>query len=284
MRVTEQNGRVEVSGVSDFDPEKIFECGQCFRWRRQADGSYLGVAMGKAARVRREADRISISGSREEYEAVWRAYFDLDRDYGRARREISRNSFLQAAAEYGAGIRILRQDPWETLCSFLFSQCNHIPRIRQIVETLCSAFGDPVVFEGRTLCTFPGAERIAGLLPADLEVLRSGYRAPYILSAARAVAEGRLDFASLARGSTEEARQALMDLPGVGRKVADCVLLFGMGRTGAFPVDVWVKRAIAGYGEGFDPSDFGENAGIAQQYMFYYERSGGGRAGNAYAG
>lgn len=284
MRITEGNGRVEITGVSDFDPEKIFECGQCFRWRRQADGSFVGAAMEKAARVRREEGRIIISGGLAEFTAVWLSYFDLERDYGRVRGEISESPCLKAAAEYGAGIRILRQDPWETLGSFLFSQCNHIPRIRQIVETLCSTWGEPIGFEGGFLYTFPKAERVAELSLKDLEVLRSGYRAPYILSAARTVAGGSLNFQELARVSTEEARRALMSLPGVGRKVADCVLLFGMGRTDAFPVDVWVRRAMDRHGERFDPSVFGENAGIAQQYMFYFERSGGGRAGKECAG
>lgn len=284
MRYTQRDGRVEVTGVSDFCPEKIFECGQCFRWRRQADGSYLGAALGRAARVRLIERKIIISGGRTEFETVWREYFDLDRDYGQARRELSVGAYMQAAAEYGAGIRILRQDPWEALCSFLFSQCNNIPRIRQIVETLCSAFGDPIEFEGSVLYTFPAAGRIAPLSLKDLEVLRSGYRAPYVLAAARAVTEGRLDFASLARCSTEAACRALTELPGVGRKVADCVLLYGMGRLDAFPVDVWMRRAIASHGEGFDLSVFGKHAGIAQQYMFYYERSGNGRPAGVCAG
>ncbi|SMC47945.1 DNA-3-methyladenine glycosylase family protein [Papillibacter cinnamivorans] len=282
MRVTEADGRVEITGVSDFDPEKIFECGQCFRWRRQADGSFLGVAMEKAARVRREGDKILFSGGRAEFEAVWFPYFDLERDYGSVRWEISQDPRMHAAAEYGAGIRILRQEPWEALCSFLFSQCNHIPRIRQIVETLCSTYGEPIEFENRIVYTFPKAERVAELSLGDLEVLRSGYRAPYILSAARAVTDGSLNFEALAGVSTEEARRALASLPGVGRKVADCVLLFGMGRTDAFPVDVWVRRAMERQGDRFDPSAFGENAGIAQQYIFFYERSGG--AGKECAG
>ena len=260
----------------DFDLEKIFECGQCFRWNRDEDGSYTGVAFKKAARIRKDGNDIVISGTKEDLESVWRRYFDLDRRYDAVRKSLAVDDYMTAATEYGAGIRILRQEPWEALCSFIISQCNNIPRIKGIVERFCERFGDPISFEGKTVCAFPDAEKIAGLKEDDLGCLRCGYRAPYIIEAARAVTEGRLDLEKLSQGSFENALCALKSVKGIGDKVANCVILFGLGMTDAFPRDVWIKRAVKEhYGSAFTPDIFAPNAGIAQQYMFYYRRAEG---------
>jgi N-glycosylase/DNA lyase len=181
---------------------------------------------------------------------------------------------MAAAASFGAGIRILRQDPWETLCSFILSQCNNIPRIKRLVETLCALFGDPIP-GARNAFAFPSPQRLAGLRETDFAPLRAGYRAKYILSAANAVASGALNLAELAASTPDAALASLKTLPGVGDKVAACAVLFGLHMLDAFPVDTWMKKAIARhYGAGFDPAIFAPYAGIAQQYMFYYERSG----------
>jgi N-glycosylase/DNA lyase len=182
---------------------------------------------------------------------------------------------MKRATDFGAGIRILRQDKWEALCSFIISQCNNIPRIKKIVETLCSTFGDPVELNGKTFYTFPSADRVASLEAEDLAPLRCGYRAPYIIDAARAVASGELNLEELSRKDFNTALKTLKSLNGVGDKVANCVILFGLCMLNAFPIDVWMKKAIKEhYGDGFDPKIFGDYAGIAQQYMFYYARSG----------
>ena len=118
----------------DFDLKKIFECGQCFRWNGNEDGSYTGVAMGKAARIRREGDEVVITGTQEDWLDIWSGYFDMGRDYRTLREQVCIDSYMRAASDYGAGIRILNQDRWETLCSFIISQCNNIPRIKKIVE------------------------------------------------------------------------------------------------------------------------------------------------------
>ncbi|MDR3277152.1 MAG: DNA-3-methyladenine glycosylase 2 family protein [Oscillospiraceae bacterium] len=182
---------------------------------------------------------------------------------------------MARAARFGAGLRLLRQDKWEALASFILSQCNNIPRIKQLIEALCREFGDPIPFGGDTYYTFPPPERLAGRSEADLAPLRAGYRAKYILSAAEAVASGALDLEGLALKSPEEALAALKRLDGVGDKVASCAVLFGLHLLDAFPIDTWMKKAIAErYGGVLDPKIFSPYAGIAQQYIFYYERSG----------
>ncbi|MGE4484469.1 MAG: DNA-3-methyladenine glycosylase [Oscillospiraceae bacterium] len=274
MRCSERDGEVELFGLDDFDLQKIFECGQCFRWNRRDDGSYIGVAMGRAARLRRDGDSIFISGTAGDFENIWYDYFDFSRNYAEIRRIIATDDYMRRATEYGAGIRILNQDRWETLCSFIISQCNNIPRIKKIVEKLCALFGEPLDFCGDTYYTFPPAEKLAALNEADLSPLRSGYRAPYILGAARAVADGRLDLDALSGGSYADAMRELKLLSGIGDKVANCAILFSLRMKDAFPVDVHMKRAIAEhYGKSFDPRVFGDLAGVAQQYMFYYQRT-----------
>lgn len=276
MQYIEHEGFVEIASAEDFDPVKIFECGQCFRWNRDESGVYRGVARGIAAKVwQGSSGSIFISGNMQDVKQVWHDYFDMDRDYAAARAALAMDDYTAAAAEYGAGIRILRQDKWEALCSFIISQCNNIPRIKKIVETLCSCFGEAIDFEGERYYTFPSAERIAQLGEEELAPLRCGYRAPYIIGAARAVAEGKLDLEGLAQGDFDSALKALKALNGVGDKVANCVILFGLCIPDAFPIDVWMKKALkAHYPPGFDPKVFGKNAGLAQQYIFYYARSG----------
>ena len=275
MEYLSRNGEVEITGISDFDPVKMFECGQCFRWDADDHGVYTGVALGRAAKLRREGDSIFLTASTEDFNAVWRSYFDLDRDYAEIRRRLGIDDFMRKATDFGAGIRILRQDCWEALCSFIISQCNNIPRIKKIVAALCSEFGDRFGFDGGEFYTFPSAERLAGLDEEDLAPIRCGYRAAYIIAAARAVADGTLDLDALSQRSSDNARAALKTINGVGNKVADCAVLFGLHMLDAFPRDVWMNRAVAKhYGSGFDPAVFAPYAGIAQQYMFYYMRSG----------
>lgn len=266
---------VEILTDDDFDLERIFECGQCFRWNADENGVYTGVAMGKAAQIYKDGEKIFISGTAEDFENIWRPYFDLERNYADIRKGMCVDEYMTAASEFGAGIRILRQDKWEALCSFIISQCNNIPRIKKIVETLCSLFGEKTELFGKEYYTFPTAEKIASLTAEDLAPLRSGYRAPYIIGAAKMIASGELDLEAVSQKSPEEALKTLKTLNGVGDKVANCVVLFGLQMLNAFPIDVWMKKALAAhYGKGFDPKVFAPYAGIAQQYMFYFARSG----------
>lgn len=266
----------KIYDCEDFSPREIFECGQAFRWEADENGAYTGIAFGTPARVWRENDEICIMSECGSYEKIWHNYFDLERDYKALRGEISREKVLEKACDFGRGIRILRQEPWEALCSFIISQCNNIPRIKGIVENLCALCGDKITFLDKTYYAFPSADAVARLSEKELSTLRSGYRAAYIKNAAEAVSRGEFDLEAVSSLSTDEAKRCLLELPGVGEKVASCVLLFGMGKLDAFPVDVWMKRAIVEFfGEGkFDYKRFGNLAGLAQQYMFHYMRNG----------
>ena len=273
MEFIEHDGEVEVKGVSEFDLHKTFNCGQCFRWEEGENGAFTGVAFGEAARLRQFDASVFITGSKADFERIWRDYFDLERDYEEIRQIVSIDGYMSEAAEFGKGIRILRQERWEALCSFIISQNNNIPRIKGIISALCRLHGDSVQFGSDELFTFPSAAKLAALEPCDLAPLRCGYRAEYIVGAARAVDSGEIDLDKLAAGSSDDARTALKRLHGVGDKVADCAMLYGLHMPDVFPVDVWMKREIAKqYGRSFDPRVFSPYAGIAQQYMFYYAR------------
>ena len=262
----------ELCGVQELNPQRTFDCGQCFRWNADAEGKYRGVASGKAAVVWAEAGRTYIECAAGDI-YFWRDYLDMETDYAEARRSIEVCDYLRECAAYGEGIRILRQDKWEALCSFIISQCNNIPRIKGIVEKLCSLYGEPVEAPWGEARAFPTAERVADLSEEALAPLRSGYRAPYILAAARAVAGGDIDLDATALLPCGEARAELKKLNGVGDKVANCVVLFGLHQLDVFPVDVWIKRALAAnMPKGFDPSSLGKYAGLAQQYMFFHAR------------
>lgn len=258
--------------AKELDIEKTFECGQCFRWNRDSHGVYRGVVRGFPARVWQEGEDVFVCS--EAPEKMWRDYFDLDRDYRALSQSFDGGEYLDRCIEAGYGIRILRQEPWEALCSFIISQCNNITRIKGIVERLCEGFGDALEFEGGSYYSFPAPEKLAGLLPEELSTLRSGYRAAYIINAANAVVSGALDLTALIDCDCREAHKALCSIHGVGTKVANCVVLFGLYHMEAFPIDVWIKRALKEhFPPGFDPASLGAGAGLAQQYIFYYARN-----------
>ena len=259
-----------IPNVRDLDLEQTLDCGQSFRWEKQNDGSFSGVAFGKYVNISLDGTDMIIKNAAPEDEKIWREYFDLELDYGKIRGDISRlHPVLEEAARYAPGIRILRQEPYEALCTFIISQNNNIKRIKGIVARLCESFGDEID-EG--VYTFPTAERLAELTPDDLAPLRAGFRNRYIIDSAKKVASGEVDLELCKTAGYEAARAELMKITGVGVKVADCTLLFGMHRVEAFPVDVWMKRAMEKLFPGMSANDFGEYAGIAQQYIFHYSR------------
>ncbi len=260
-----------LASSGELDLVKTFECGQCFRWNADEKGVYTGVVRGYAARIWAEGEDIFIHSAAPE--ALWREYFDLERDYVAISRSFSGGEYLENCVRFGQGIRILRQEPWEALCSFIISQCNNIKRIKGIVERLCEAFGEVTELDGEKFYTFPGAARLAECTESQLAPLRCGYRAAYILTAARAVASGELKLDELIGADYKEAKRALLALNGVGEKVANCVVLFGLYHMEAFPIDVWIRRALREhFPPDFDPACLGEYAGLAQQYIFYYAR------------
>lgn len=272
--------QVVLKNLCSFEPQHIFECGQCFRWKREEDGSYTAVARNRVINVCKENGFVVFRNvTEEEFHDVWRGYFDLDTDYGQIKKTLSEHDrFLKDATEYGSGIRILNQDLWECVVSFIISANNNIPRIQGIIQRLCQQFGDRLSYRGKTYFTFPGPERIVG----DLSFLRAGYRERYIKNACETFLCS--NFSDIAGLDTDSARKKLLTVSGVGPKVADCILLFGLGRREVFPVDVWVKRCLCSlYGEAmktktprdFAAEAFGSLAGFAQQYLFYYMRDAG---------
>ena len=278
------NKSFKIENLKDFNLEHILECGQCFRWDKEKDGSYTGIAFGKIVNIKASPVRpaynglglgLEVSGgTREDWENIWHHYFDLDRDYGVIKEQLGANDPVMAEAiAHGYGIRILNQDKWEAIVSFLISQNNNIPRIKKCIETLCEKFGEDLgEYRGKRYYDMPKPQVLARLTEEDLQVCRLGYRAKYIIETARQVE----------RDGIEETFDYLNTLCGVGPKVANCVLLFSMKRVDCFPIDVWVKRVMHQlYGlpesdtkamQVFAEEKFGAYGGIAQQYLFYYIR------------
>jgi len=257
----------------DFDIQKIADSGQCFRLNRTTENDYLLVAQGRVLRLEQTPDGTALDCTREAFEAIWESYFDLETDYAAIRASIDPNdAFLVGAGAFGAGIRILRQDPWETLISFIISQRKNIPAIKKSVELLCKRYGEPI---GDGVFAFPTAERIAGL---DLECLLDcslGYRGKYIQAAAKMAASGAVDLDKIRKQGDDALLETLKRVPGVGEKVANCVMLFGYHRLSRFPVDVWIDRVFTNrYPDGFPFERYGSVGGVLQQYIFYYARSG----------
>lgn len=272
MQITMQDNQLFVTGSSRFSARQTFTCGQCFRWTQQPDGSYLGIVRGIPARVSDQDGALVLSSDEQQFSQLWRDYFDCDTDYTAICDSFAVDAFTAAAADFGRGIRILRQEPWEALCTFILSQCNNIPRITGIVDRLCTLLGEPISFEQQTLHAFPSPELLASCTPEDLASLRAGYRTPYLIAAAQAVCSGTVDFSALSRMDTDAARREIMQLRGVGRKVADCFLLFGLHKLDAFPVDTWMKKAAAYYSGDMKQFINSPYAGVYQQYFFFYTR------------
>lgn len=282
----------EIKKIDYFDVGAVFDCGQAFRFLPIENTAhaveYGGAAFGKYITVAQDGDTVTIYGTDEEdFNKIWVPYLGLDFDIEEARRDIlsrSDNPALASAVEHGKGIRILRQEKWETLCSFIISQNNNIPRIRGLISTLSKNLGTriecPAELAERAgeVYSFPTPEAVVEAGVDSLREMKLGFRAPYIYDAASKVASGELDLEAVAGAeTTAKAAEMLMTVKGVGPKVAACTLLFGFDRTDAFPVDVWVKRVIEKYFPApFDAVSLGAYAGLAQQYLFYYERYLGG--------
>lgn len=261
---------VEVTLSDNFDLKNTFDCGQCFRWNEDPDGSYGGIVKGRECRIYKENEKIIIENCNEyDFLNIWKDYFDFENDYNKIRSEITEACPpLECAVNSIDGIRILNQEPWEALCSFIISQNNNIPRIKGIISRLCENFGEKCGIG----YSFPSAETIACLNVDELSPLRAGFRARYIIDAAQKVSKGQIDLEKMRNAPLDECRKSLMQITGVGAKVADCTLLYGLHRLEAFPIDVWMKKALATLFSDVDPKQIGKYAGIAQQYIFHYSR------------
>jgi len=268
---------LEISYDGKFSVAKTFDCGQCFRFdpveNSKHEAEFAGVAYGRHVSFAEDRGKLYIYGATEDdYQKIWKSYLGLDVDYGAIDADIlsrSDSPALKDAIEYGKGIRILRQEPWEAVCSFIVSQNNNIPRIKKIISAMSEKYGEPI---GGGQFAFPAPEALVKAGEDGLFALKTGFRAKYIFDAASKVSDGRLDLNAVT-GSTDECVKKLCEVKGIGPKVALCSLLFGFARYDAFPVDVWIRRVMEKYfREGFTPSELGPYAGIAQQYLFYYER------------
>ncbi len=289
----EEKDGIRLLGVTHFHPQHIFECGQCFRWNRveEDDSSkYWGVVHGKVLQVSMEEDTVFIRNlTKKEFLDYFAHYFDFQKDYGAIKKVLKKDPILDTAVDFGYGIRILNQDPFEILISFILSSNNLIPKIKEGIRRISQAYGHEIQHEGQVHYTFPTPNELQNATEEDLRSLGVGYRAKYIHATTKMVVEAldqgdnlQPNLYELKNLSTELCHQALLAYSGVGPKVADCIMLFSMEKSEAFPVDVWVKKAMAHfYGSteknllktrAFGQNLFGEYAGFAQQYLFYYAR------------
>ncbi len=275
-----KNGTLTVRGIDRIDIERSCACGQSFRWKKDGDG-FVAPALGRVVRVCQNDCDISIYPCKKGEEKDWLAYFDLDRDYAAIEKRLSVDEQLSMCIGSASGIRVFAQEPFETLITFIISANNNIGRIAGIVERLCALCGEKAELDGKEYYLFPKPESIAALEESELVRIGSGYRAPYIKKSAAIIAGGyRLE--KLRDMPLDIARKELLKFPGVGPKVADCVLLFSLGHTDAFPVDVWIGRAMSEiYFDGESPKKkqleaairaLGSESGIVQQYIFHYAR------------
>lgn len=265
MNYTTQNNDI-ILYQPDFDLDETLDCGQAFRWEKisgKYDCTYTGYFLDRPLTISQDDDHfIFHNTSEDDFLNIWADYFDLSTDYGSIKMRLSTDETLRKACEFAGGIRLLKQDKWECLCSFIISQNNNIPRIKGIISRLFQHYGH-----------FPLPSELASETVESLGFLRSGFRAKYLIDAAEKTADGSLELESLPVMPIEDARKRLMTVKGVGPKVAECVLLFGMYKTEAFPVDVWIKRVMENYYPEGLPKETTGIEGIAQQYLFHYIRN-----------
>lgn len=285
MKYIIDSNNIIINSCTDFDIEHILECGQCFRFYKNDNKDYIIIAYNKILRVTQNDKQIIFHDTTEEqFQSIWINYFDLDRDYSVIKTTLSKlDQYLQAAVSEKGGIRILQQDTWESLISFIISQNNHIRNIKRVIERLSNRYGTYIgEIDEIKYYSFPTVKQLSMATEEELRELKVGFRAPYIVNACHKVLDGEVNLKTLCSGNLQEAKKQLITIKGVGNKVADCVLLFGAMRYEVFPTDVWVKRIMEYYYfqedtkiqviDAFAKENYGDLAGFAQQYLFYYAR------------
>lgn len=283
MNIYQEKNNIIIENCEEFDLVHTFECGQCFRWNKLSESEYAGVHNGTVLRIGQADGKITLyDTTKEQFESIWKKYFDLERNYKQIQTALSCDSVLARAIPEGRGIRILAQNPFETIISFIISANNNIPRIKLIIERLCESFGEKIELDGKAYYSFPNADTLASLSREDLAGIKAGFRDKYIIDAAKKIASGEVLIDKIFELDYETAKNELKKIKGVGEKVANCILLFGFGKLSAFPVDVWIRRILEHYYFGgeeikcdieqFAKERFGELGGFAQQYLFYYAR------------
>ena len=280
--------KYKLKNVKSFELRDIFECGQCFRWNKQEDGSYTGVFKNNVLNVKKNKDEIIFEGICEnEIQQTVENYFDLNRNYEKIKEQLSKiDQNMKMSIEYGNGIRILNQDLWETIISFIISANNNIPRIKGIIERLSEKYGDEIKYKGNKYYTFPTPEQLKNVTVEEYRKLGLGFRDIRLYETTKMILNKQVDIENMKNNpNTIEVREELLKLSGVGPKVADCILLFSdLKRFEVFPIDVWVRRVMNDlYIKNEDETKvnkkqiekianekFGDLAGLAQQYMFYW--------------
>lgn len=275
------NKEYKIIRPKDFKLEHIFQCGQAFRWKEEIDGSYTIIAFSKVLNIlENENELIFRNSDEDDFNNIWKDYFDLDTDYSLIKENISIDNTMKEAIDFGYGIRILNQDIFETIITFIISANNRIPQIMKSVNLIAETYGKSL---GDGYYSFPTPYDLAIQDPNELkEICRVGFRNERIIKASKMISDGFLDGNWINEYSTDEVEKKLQELPGVGPKVASCISLFAMGRGDSFPVDVWIKRVMENlyFKEEVSKNkitsqsrkNFGDNCGYAQQYLFYYGR------------
>ena len=277
-----------IKEIDSFEPRDIFECGQCFRWNKEENGSYTGMFSDCVLNVEKSDGKIIFTGNENVTEEKINNYFDLQRDYSKIKQELSKvDDNLLKATCYGRGIRILNQDLWETIISFIISANNNIPRIKGIIERISKQYGDEIIFNGKKYYTFPTMQELSKATAEDFRKLGLGFRDVRVYETTRLINTRKFNIDELYTLNTQQAKEKLLTLPGVGPKVADCILLFStLKRFDVFPIDVWVRRVMNDlYIHNEDEKKlnkneirkiadekFGALEGMAQQYLFYWKR------------
>lgn len=277
-----------IKNCKSFKVKDIFECGQCFRWNEEPDESYTGIFGHNVLNVKEEKDIVITGICNGDIEDICKNYFDLDRNYEEIKETLSLiDDNMKESIKYGEGIRILNQDLWEMIISFIISANNNIPRIKGIIERMSAKYGQEIKFRGTSYYTFPTIDELSQASVKDLKDLGLGFRDRYVYETTKKIKEGKINLENLKQEPTNEVRKQLLTLTGVGPKVADCIMLFStLKRFDVFPVDVWVRRVMNDlYIHNEDETKvnkkqiqeiardkFGALEGIAQQYLFYWKR------------
>lgn len=278
-----------IENQDSFDIVHIFECGQCFRWNRIDKNTYIGVIKGTVIKVNQEEKKLTFTGvSENDFKETINYYFDLNTNYSEYKKELSNiDNFMKESIKFGSGIRILKQDLWECIISFIISANNNIPRIKKIIERISKEYGKKIEFEENTYYEFPTPEELSKASIEDLRTLGTGFRDKRIFNTTKMILEKQVDLEKLVKmENTQDMRNELLKLDGVGPKVADCILLFSLKRLDVFPIDVWVRRVMNDLYihkeeeekvnklelQKLAEEKFGSLAGMAQQYLFYWKR------------
>ena len=295
--IIEKENSIILENVKDFNIKQILECGQCFRWERITDTNYIIVAYRRVIEVVQEGSTVTILNTNmKDFDEIWKDYFDLNVNYEEVKEELSKDELLKKSVEFGYGIRILNQDPFEMLISFIISARNSIPSIMKTIKKISERWGDKIEYRGNIYYAFPTPEQLREVTLEEIKDTGASFRSKYIIDtiakvnyAIEAKNNGTLneelqqfDLEYIKSLPVDECHKALQNFMGVGAKVADCIMLFSMGKHSAFPVDVWIKRSMIHFYLAPDVSlnkirvfgreKFGELAGLAQQYLFYYAR------------